>query len=117
MIRCTDGGGHHQQASVAERETEGRTHVRTYVRTYLARPGAGRLPSPRTQSQARTHACMMVPPARTPATKAKRIIPSSSVFLLSYSKPMSLNLEQMELSGFEPDPDLKWEKIGDVHGA
>ena len=27
---------------------------------------------------------------------------------------MSLNLEQMKLSGFEPNPDLKWEKIGDV---
>ena len=25
---------------------------------------------------------------------------------------MSLNLEQMKLSGFEPDPDLNWEKIG-----
>jgi hypothetical protein len=29
---------------------------------------------------------------------------------------MSDNLEQMELSGFEPDPDLKWEKIGDMQG-
>jgi hypothetical protein len=27
---------------------------------------------------------------------------------------MSLNLEQMELSGFEPDPNIKWEKIGNV---
>ena len=27
---------------------------------------------------------------------------------------MSLNLEQMKLSGFEPDPDLKWEKIGEI---
>jgi hypothetical protein len=27
---------------------------------------------------------------------------------------MSLNLKQMELSGFEPDPDLKWEKIGKI---
>ena len=27
---------------------------------------------------------------------------------------MSLNLEQMKLSGFEPNPDLKWEKLGDM---
>jgi hypothetical protein len=27
---------------------------------------------------------------------------------------MSLNLKQMELSGFEPVPDLKWEKIGKI---
>jgi hypothetical protein len=27
---------------------------------------------------------------------------------------MPLDLEQMKLSGFEPDPDLKWEKIGNV---
>ena len=27
---------------------------------------------------------------------------------------MPLDLEQMKLSGFEPDPDLKWEKIGDM---
>jgi hypothetical protein len=27
---------------------------------------------------------------------------------------MSDNLEKMELSGFEPNPDLKWEKIGDM---
>ena len=27
---------------------------------------------------------------------------------------MSLNLEQMKLSGFEPNPDLKWEKIVDM---
>lgn len=26
---------------------------------------------------------------------------------------MSLNLEEMKLSGFEPDPDMKWEKIGE----
>jgi hypothetical protein len=27
---------------------------------------------------------------------------------------MLLGFEQMKLSGFEPDPDLKWERIGDV---
>ena len=27
---------------------------------------------------------------------------------------MPLDLEQMKLSGFAPDPDLKWEKIGDM---
>jgi hypothetical protein len=27
---------------------------------------------------------------------------------------MLLGFEQMKLSGFEPNPDLKWERIGDV---
>jgi hypothetical protein len=27
---------------------------------------------------------------------------------------MSLNLEEMKLSGFEPDPDMKWEEIGEM---
>jgi hypothetical protein len=44
------------------------------------------------------------------------ILPLILLYFFFFLTPnqMSLNLKQMELSGFEPDPDLKWEKIGKI---